>query len=303
MIGIRRVLCPVDLSGCSRRALEHAAAIAHGWQAQLEVLHVHRTLSPFDTAPRLNETAAITDLDREPDLEGLRTTLREFVTSVAGHPGIAIKLAHGPDVCAVIVSEIEANQADLLVVGSHGRGGFERFFLGSTSGKIVRQALCPVLIVPPQAPPPADGRFSRIVCGIDFSPPSIRAFRYAIQLASRQGAEVTVLHAIEMPPELREQQIVAAFDVEAVRAAAEAAARHRLAALWPGDAPPPVRIVADVVEGRAHRAILETARREGSDLIVLGAQGRGAIDRWLFGSNTQAVLHDPPCPVLTVRAE
>jgi nucleotide-binding universal stress UspA family protein len=106
-----------------------------------------------------------------------------------------------------------------------------------------------------------------------------------------------------MPPELRERQLVAAFDVESIRAAAEAAVRRRLEGLSPGDNAPQVPVVADVVEGRAHRQIREVARRHGADLIVLGTHGRGAIDRWLFGSNTQAVLHDPPCPVLTVRPE
>jgi nucleotide-binding universal stress UspA family protein len=61
-----------------------------------------------------------------------------------------------------------------------------------------------------------------------------------------------------------------------------------------------VRIVAHVAEGRAHRQICGVAREQKSDLIVLGSHGRGVIDRWLFGSNTQAVLNDPPCAVLTV---
>jgi nucleotide-binding universal stress UspA family protein len=233
----------------------------------------------------------------------LRLTLREFVTSVAGNAPVSVRVTSGADVRRVIVTEVETDDADLLVIGTHGRGGLERFLLGSTSDRLVRQAGCPVLVVPPDAEPPRGGRYSRVLCGIDFSPASLRAFRYALNLASAGNGEVRLLHAIEMPPELRDRQIAAALDVDAVRMAAEKAARQRLEALSPGADAPPVRSATQVVEGRAHRQLLEIARQEGADLIVLGTRGRGAVDRWLFGSNTQAVLHDAPCAVLTVRPE
>jgi nucleotide-binding universal stress UspA family protein len=131
----------------------------------------------------------------------------------------------------------------------------------------------------------------------------VGAFRFAIHFMSAADAEVRLLHSIEMPPELRERQIAAAFDVEAVRAAAEAAARQRLEALWPGDDASAIRIVSEVAEGPARTRILEAARREDADLIVLGTHGRSAVDRLMFGSNTDAVIREAPCPVLTVRPE
>ena len=298
MIAIRRILCPVDLSEGSRRALEHAAAVARAWGAQLTVLHVQHIPLPFELVPGSDGTTA-----RAPDPELLRPALHEFVKSAAGDVAAALKVISAFDTRVAILTEAARDDADLLVVGTHGRGSVERFLLGSISDRVVRRAECPVLVVPPGAEPPRDGRFRRILCGIDFSPPSLRAFRYAIQLAAREGAEVIVLHAIEIPAELRDRQMTAAFDIEAVRAAAEATARQRLESLWPGDAAAAVRIATHVGEGRAHRQILEAARAQRADLIVLGTHGRGALDRWLFGSNTQAVLRDTPCPVLTVRAE
>lgn len=295
---IRRILCPVDFSEESRRGLEQAAAIARSWGSQLEVLHVYQAPSPFDAASPLDETARP---ESDPDVQ--RTALQNFVRPIVGDVAVTFRRLHGAAAGRPIVREAEAIDADLLVIGSHGRRSVERLLLGSTSDPLVRAAMCPVLVVPRCAEPPHDGRFRRILCGIDFSPASLAAFRLGIQLAAPGDAELTLLHATEMPAELRDRQIAAAFDVEAVRAAAAAAARQRLEALFPGDDAPAVRIVSRVAQGRAHQRILETARQLHADLIVLGTHRRNVVDRWLFGSTTRRVLGDAPCPVLTVRPD
>jgi len=301
MFAIRRILCPVDFSEESRRGLEHAVAIARRWGARLEVLHVYQAASPFDVVAPDDETA-VTD----PQLDMLRTALDNFVQPMAGNVAVTLRLLHGTAARRPIVREAAAIDADLLVIGSRGRSGVERFLLGSTSESIVKTATCPVLVAPSGAGPAHDGRFRRILCGIDFSAPSLRAYRYAVQLAAaddQNDAELTLLHAIEMPPELRDRQIAAAFDVAAVRTATEVAARQRLERLSPGHDAPSVRIVARVAEGRADRQIVETARQLHADVIVLGTHGRNVVDRWLFGSNTQAVVGDAPCPVLLLQPD
>jgi nucleotide-binding universal stress UspA family protein len=290
---LQRILCPVDFSEQSRRALDHAAAIARAWGSSLAVLHVYQAPSPFDVVPGEGDAA-----ENEREAAALRA-LRTFVSPVAGHVSVTCHAVHGTNARRPIVRETEALDADLVVIGSHGRSGLDRFLLGSTCDAVVRAAPCPVLVVPPGAGPPRDGRFRRLLCGIDFSPPSLRAFRYAMQFASEE-AEVTLLHAIERPAELRDRQIAAAFDVDAVRAAAEAAARHRLDALSPGRDRPAIPIRTHVAEGPAHRRIVDMAVQQQADLIVLGTHGRNVLDRWIFGSNTRAVLHDASCPVLTV---
>jgi nucleotide-binding universal stress UspA family protein len=289
----RRILCPVDFSEESRRALEHAAAIARAWSSPLAVLHVYQASSPFDAVPAADDAA-----DNGGELAALRA-LRNFVLPVAGDVADTFRAVHGANVRRPIVRATDALDADLVVMGSHGRGGVDRVLVGSTCDAVVRSAPCPVLVVPPGAGPPRDGRFRHILCGIDFSPPSLRAFRHAVQLAAAD-AEVTLLHAIEMPAELRDRQIVAAFDVEAVRDAAAAAARQRLEALSPGRDRLAIPIRAHVVEGSAHRRIIDAAVETQADLIALGTHGRNVLDRWIFGSNTRAVLRDAACPVLTV---
>jgi nucleotide-binding universal stress UspA family protein len=289
----------VDFSDGSRRALEQAAAIARRCGSHITLLHVYQTQSPFDAPPAADD-AAVGD---QQQVDMLRTALQTFAQSVAGDVAVSFRLRHGANARRPIVAEVDAGGVDLLVIGSHEHGAFERILLGSTTDAVARKADCPVLAVPAGAHPASDGRFRRVLCAMDFSPSALRAFRYLVHLACARDADVTLLHVLEVPPELHDRQIAAAFDVDAVRDAAAAAARQRLEALSPGHDEPPVRIHARVAGGRAHRQILEIARQQQADLIVLGIHGRHTLDRWLFGSNTNAVLRDAPCPVLTVGPE
>jgi nucleotide-binding universal stress UspA family protein len=76
--------------------------------------------------------------------------------------------------------------------------------------KVIRKALCPTLVVPPRAPdvpPDAPVQFKRVVCAVDFSDSSLSAVDYALSLAEEADAHLTLLHAIEMPPEFRENPV------------------------------------------------------------------------------------------------
>ena len=77
-----------------------------------------------------------------------------------------------------------AMKADLLVMGTHGLGGFHRLLLGSVTEKVARTASCPLLTVPPAAPAmtPRPILFKKIVCPIDYSPASLKALDYALEL-------------------------------------------------------------------------------------------------------------------------
>ena len=296
MIAPQRIVCPVDFSDCSRRALEHAVALARASYAELIVLHVYSVLSVEDLLPLSSEVVA-----RAVDPDVLRRELDAFVNSVAGGAPIALRLTRADDTGAAIADAADTLAADLLVIGSHGHGRLERLLVGSTTERVVATAPCPVLVVPRQAAEAHPDGFQRIVCGIDFLPASLAAAREVIGWTS-DAAELTLVHAIEVPPEVREAQLAAAFDVDAVRAATEAGCLDRLRSFELGDAAPGRRIDSQVVEGPACRHILRLAEERRADLIVLGSRHHGAIDRLVFGSHARAVLRHATCPVLMVRA-
>ena len=293
MIRIQQILCPVDFSEFSHHAVDHAAAIARWYDARLAVLHVFRNASALDLPPVVME-------------EQDRVRIMADMRRLTGHLPVDLKI----DFCVQEASEIDreilrqASRADLLVIGSHGRSGFQHLLLGSVTEKVVRQASCPTLVVPRRAPDvgaDTPAQFRSILCAMDFSDGALRALEYAITLAEEADARLTVLHVIELPPELRDHPVSGDFDVDRVRAAAEAERLRRLRDLIPPEARIYCRTETAVREGAAYREILKEAAERSMDLIVMGVQGRGAIDLLVFGSNTARVVRRATCPVLIVH--
>jgi nucleotide-binding universal stress UspA family protein len=219
---------------------------------------------------------------------------------------IGLVLQEAPDVHREILAQADALKADLIVVGSHGRSGFERLLLGSITEKVLRKATCPVMVVPPRVDEAALSRavhVSRMLCPVDFSDSSIAALTFAISLAEEADACLTVLHVVEMLPGLHEPPMSAGFNVDEWRVAAQASCLERLRALIPDSVRSYCTVDTVVSEGKASRAILRLAAERHSDLIVMGVQGRGTVDVMLFGSNTHDVIRAASCPVLTVHGQ
>ena len=306
MIDMQRVLCPVDFSGPSRHALAHGAAVAAWYKARLVVLHVRGAAPSYGVAASFGGGKDVPASPADAGAEGMLALLRRFVGPVADRPQVDLLVADAPDARSEIVEQADALNADLLVMGAHGRSGVERLLLGSVTERVLRLSRCPVLVVPHHAADPhPDGAppFSQILCAIDFSSGSTYALSCALDLAQDAAAHLTLLHAIEMPPELREVPVHGEVNVDAVRAAAEAACLQRLRSLVPAASRDRCTVHTAVVEGRAQREILKQAEARGADLIVMGVQGRGALDLLLFGSNTHAVILGSRCPVLAVRGK
>jgi nucleotide-binding universal stress UspA family protein len=297
MIQIARVLCPIDFSDFSRRALDHAAAIAGWYEARLTVLYVFPNLAAMDL-PALKMEGK--------DREQILGDMKRFTAHLPPAVALDLRVEEASDVHREILAQARALPADLLVIGAHGRSGFERLILGSVTEKLIRKASCPTMVVPRRAHDvPADEpvRFRNILCPIDFSEGARRALSYALNMAEEADAKLTLLHAIEFPPELRAHPMLAEIDVDQVRAATEAESLQRLRELIPESAKAFCTVKTSVREGAAHREILKEAAGLNADLIVMGVQGRGAVDLLLFGSNTVRVTRAATCPVLIVGPE
>jgi nucleotide-binding universal stress UspA family protein len=295
MTVITHVLCAVDFSDFSRRAVDHAVALARWYRARLTILHVVPIRPTMELPP-----VPISGDDRE----RMVAEVTRFLSQASPDLAFETAVEEASSVPDEILRQAEALGADLLVVGSHGRSGFERLLLGSVTERIVHKAPCPTLVVPRHAPdkdPHQTVQFRRILCPVDFSDTSTRALAYAKSLAEETAAHLTVLYVIEVPPELREHSFRDVIDVDRVRAAAEADCLHRLRQLFPDKARRDCRIETAVREGAAYHEILKRAADEHADLIVMGVRGRGAVDLLLFGSNTARVARAAECPVLIIR--
>jgi nucleotide-binding universal stress UspA family protein len=295
MIRIANILCPVDFSEISQHALDHAAAIARWYEARLTVLYVFANLPTMDLPP-----LALEDADRE----RLMSDLRQMAAAVPRDVPVDFSIQEAPYVHEEILAQLGATRADLLVIATHGRSGFQRLFLGSVTEKVIRKATCPTLVVPPRAPDVPAGspiQFRRILCAVDFSESSLEALAYAINTAEEADAQLTVLHVVEFPPMLMTEPVMPPLDLSGLRQSAAADARQKLQELIPEQARTYCTVETAVVEGRAYREILRYAAEQRSSLIVMGVQGRGAFDLLVFGSTTHHVIRASACPVLIVR--
>ena len=307
MVAIDRVLCPVDLSPCSRTALQHALALARWYEAKVTVLHVFRQVQVVDTAVAALGGGLYAPPVALPEVD--RTQVERHVAEFVAHtPGAAdgavVHTCEGINVREEILREAEAIEADLLVLGSHGLTGVKRLVLGSVAENVLRHSPRPVLIVPAHASeaPTSGVPFRRIVCAVDFDADSYRALRYAFDLAQESDAQLTLLHAVAMPAvHVGAEDLT--IDAESVRDTVMRNARARLDTLVPDDARAYCSVRAEVVEGQAHQAVLGLATEVNADLIIMGVHSRAAFDVAVFGSTTQAVVRAAHCPVLTVHQE
>ncbi len=299
MVTFKHVLCPIDFSEPSKRALAYAVAFADWHQARLAVMHVAPTFEPSLAPPvRYDEPGEIVyPVQREDVLEALHRAAK----AAGASPSRVEAVAEAGAPVSMIVDRAVSWPADLVVIGTHGRSGFDRALLGSVAERVMHKAPCPVLTVPPSAHSASASpvAIKRILCPVDFSPSSLVALGFAVDLARQIHAAVTLLHIVDWPTE-GEPLAHAQQAAPEYLAFLLADGRDRLKAAVPAEAAG-VEVTQVVVAGRAKREVLRYASEHDSDIILMGAQGRDGFGLTLLGSTTERVVRDAICPVLTLR--
>lgn len=143
MIKLKNILCPIDHSECSKEALKYAVSFAMKDEAKLYLLHVIDIRS-FDKDMEIMDVKMPDDEDT---IERLKTKLLECVPEeIRSDMQIEAMVVRGIPF-AEIISIAKKNNADMIVMGTHGRTGLAHIMIGSVSEKVVRKAHCPVLTV------------------------------------------------------------------------------------------------------------------------------------------------------------
>jgi nucleotide-binding universal stress UspA family protein len=290
---IRKLLCAIDRSPSSLQALGYAIALARWQSARLNLLEVVEEAPPpgVSRAPKSDGVPNETRTALERDLRRVLTARR------ASDVKVEILMRKGK-VVQEILAQAKASRPDLVVIGSHGRGGVQRLVLGSVAEKVLRLATCPVLTVRSGVRLARRSRspFETILCPTDFSAAANRAVAYAKRLAEEANAKLILMSAVEWPF----GEAVMSGAVAELQKSIESDASEALTRLLPraGNGP---RAQAIVAIGKASAAIVKVARARSVDLIVMGVSGRGALDVALLGSTTHHVIREGAWPVLTVR--
>jgi nucleotide-binding universal stress UspA family protein len=287
MDAIRRILCPVDFSDDSAAALERAAVLARRYEAALTVLHVVPPAGADQDLPGAaawGRRAAVLTESGVAARVGLE--VQRFVEARVGRDVATTTLiAEARDVAREIARRADHLGADLVVMGTRGRGGFEPLLMGSTADMVLRRTHCPVLTSPPGpshtgSPTP----FTSILCAVDGPPPFSRAFDQARQLAADFAANLCILQVTPPPPDGGDSP-----DRDTSSPTSGGAADSS-----------GTRVERLVSPGRAAEAILQRANERRCDLIVIGARNRGASDGFRVGRTTHHVVRAACCPVWTV---
>jgi len=301
MMRIRRILYPTDFSATATQALKHALFLAEQFEAELHMLHA---IILHDSDPR--------DPDRHfPEPSEILNQLFEIADSEMAE--IARKneaktfslveaKVRGYSAGEVILRYTDEHDIDLVVMGTHGRRGPARLFLGSVAEEVVRHAPCPVLTLREEKAPQAIEAVERILVPVDFSPYSQEALSYGKEVAALYGAGLQVLHTIEEPAYPYFYTPGGTYSpveqLEALREKAEEALVKMLSET-PGPEVPAERFVAT---GRPASEIARFAEERGSDMVVIATHGLTGLERLLVGSTAEQVVRLAHCPVFTVKS-
>ncbi|SNS10948.1 Nucleotide-binding universal stress protein, UspA family [Geodermatophilus saharensis] len=289
------VVVGVDGSPAARAALAVALGAAADRAARLVVLSsyagdLYWLGGAGGVAPVVEDVAAATRRLAEDLLAAVRA-------EGAGAAGVPVTVEVVPDPPAVgLVARSE--EAQLVVVGSRGRGAVRSALLGSVALHTVTHARCPVLVVHPRAAAPAGP--PRVVVGFDGSPASRAALSAAVEEAARTGAQVDVVASFVLADTWVDLSSVVPPSRDEVRDDLRAKAEEAVDAVLadrPPDAAVP-RVDVEVVEGGASDVLV--ARARDAALLVVASRGHGAVRGLLVGSVALHCVMHAACPVLVV---
>jgi len=289
-VTLKNILFLTDFSEPSEAALPFAAAVAREYGAKVYAYHALIPAAYVYTTPELVQTGI------EAQEEAAEVNMKRAEAQLVGVPHEMI-VERTTGIWPSLEQAIVDYNADLIVLGTHGRTGAEKLLLGSVAEEVFRRARVPVLTIGPRAQRSihTGAKFHNVLYATDFSKESLAAAPYAISMAEENQAHLVLLHVMKpstTPLSEREAQDIlsnATFQLnEIVPASAE---------LW-------CTAEAIVREGHPAEKILEAAKEKGADLIVLGVRDRaghlGAATHLERATAHKVVAH-AACPVLTVR--
>ena len=284
MIQIKRILVPVDFSDASKKAVNYGMSLALQFDSELFLANI----VPFDRD--LYEKAKVKLFELIPKHIWERLDFETIVKS--------------GDVRDEILGIVNDRQVDLVVMGSHGRGYFQRMVLGSVTERMLRKLPVPVLTVSHLDDAhvihtPAIVPLKRILYASDLGGDSDAGLQFAVRLARGLDAHLTVAHVIDpMGAGFLNEQTIGYMPEYAAKLRAEAAEYLNRFITVQTDGSVPITTVLG--EGTPSIVINQIAEESKADLIVINLHGKRAIERALLGSTAERVIRTAALPVLAL---
>lgn len=294
-----KLLVPLDGSELSERALQPALTIARAVKGEVTFLRV-----PATDLMLVPDAAVLTGYGimwPDQSLEQSRQETREYLAAIAkthASPSVQVqtKLMEG-SVAETILEAATADQADLIVMSSHGYSGLNRWLLSSVAERVLHSAPCPVFVIRSPEPP------RHVLIPLDGSALSERALEPGLELAARLGGTATLLRAIPM---LEASLFEKAEKIEPGMGRRMEEDFHEEAASYLRDlsathARPGLTLNHIITHTPAADSILHYAETHPVDVIAMSTHGRTGLRRWVYGSVTEKVLRGANFSMLVIR--
>jgi nucleotide-binding universal stress UspA family protein len=288
MLSFNTILFPVDFSDRCRGAAHYAEALAGRFGSRLILLHVLETTigQPGDL-----DFGGLAVLQMEDRLTRAQQLIDTFLADELKYSNVERRLETG-DPARMIVRIAKEEKADLIMLPTHGYGGFRRFILGSVTSKVLHDAECPVWTgVHMEAAPPLESiQVRRILCALDLAANTDGLLAASLQLADEYGAELAVVHVVPGSDAIPENIL----DCE-LRRHLVAQAREQLLAVaakagFKGSV---------IVRGGEVAKVVDTAAKEfEADLVLIGRTQHHGFGR--LRTHSYAIIRESPCPVLSI---
>lgn len=291
MNSLRSIVAATDFSAPSRHAAQRAAMLGESSGASLTLAHALGSSALEDLRRWLGDDSGASDLLQD-DARRRLNELAQELTSARGLD-VRVHLAVGHPVEQVIRLAEDAN-ADLVVTGTKGAGFFRGAVVGSTAERIAKRSSRPVLMVRQMPREP----YRRVLVPVDFSDWALAAIATALQVAPQ--ATLELMHAVEVPFEgnLRLAGVSDAV-MQRYRDNARREAQQRLAQLASKAGLGGDRVRLSTPSGADPWMLIVQEEQElDCDLVVIGQQGRNALEEFLLGSTTRMVVAEGAADVL-----
>lgn len=299
--GLKSVLIAFDFSEASRKALHHALAAARHYKAKFYLAHVVSALG-YSIAGKQALELAVEGAQR--DAEKLeRELLKDGSLAGLEHEFIVRE----GSIWEQLEDIIKQKQVDMVVVGTHGRGGLEKLVLGSVAEQIFLHADCLVDTVGPSSY--EDSLAERTAAGrpflfpTDFSAASLHALPYAVSFANHFGRKLVVLHVLPAIPIPEGFHWSKTGDLQEMREKARMASQLRFEELHLEKISMADRPEFLIRFGTRGAQILLASHALKADLIILGLKRQTHVETasHIPWDTTYEIVRDAHCPVLTIR--
>lgn len=298
----RDILVPLDGSSFAEAALPLATGLARRSRARLHLVLAHEPQPVFAGMGDMLPPPPELEEDR---IERERRYLREQAAALRQADGLTVGFQEalgspGPQIC----EEATRLDADLIVMATHGRGTFQRIWLGSVADYVVRHVTIPALLVPPgTAARPSPEAIRNILVALDLSKDAEAILEPAMGLAKLTGAQITLMHVVELvfgvgrvtipTPIVADGELIEESRTRAERRLRRVSARLRKAG---------VSVSTRISSGiNAAGGLLDALAEADYDLVALTTHGIGGLRRLLLGGVADKVIRGSTKPILVLR--